>query len=342
MFRLYTGVKKQDETKDISYWQHKLIQVGCSEDLIMKLIQLKVIENYEHLYEVIKKYNGHAVFKEYKINNINEIWELLCLSGEPRAIQYAIEKEGLTAETKNKFGETGFHLACRSGCSDGIERSLLIRDINGNLIDPLVKTKADNTGFTCACWSGSSTAISKCLEAKNVKGDSIDPLDKTDREISGFHWACMSGSPLAIEKSLNVKNSQGESINFLDISLTGVTGFHYACMSGSLAAIKKSLEIKDSQGRRINPYYKTRSDGQTGLHLACKSGSLAAVIYLRHELNFDPMMKDEHGNDAFWYAEQSDNASLVKEALLAPLSTIDLESNEAHQEPPYKKYKLSK
>lgn len=339
MFRFYTDVKKQNETKDMSYCYDQFIQVGCSEDLIKKIMQSNVIENYKHLYEVVKKYNSSSVFKEYN-NNIKEAWEIFCLSGEPRAIQYAIDKEGLTAETKNKFGETGFHLACRSGCSSGIERSLLIRDINGNFIDPLVRTKADNTGFTCACWSGSSVAISKSLEVKNVKGEKIDPLDKTDREVSGFHWACMSGSPLAIEKSLSVQNLQGKSLNFLDITLPGVTGFHYACMSGSLAAIKKSLELKDSWGRRIDPYYKTRSDRQTGLHLACKSGSIAAVIYLRDQLNFDPMTKDEHGYNAFWYAEQSDNTSLVKEALLAPMSVLNSENDEDCQEPQNKKYKL--
>jgi ankyrin repeat protein len=337
MFRFYTNTSKKDEIKESSFWQNQLIQAGCDEELIKKIIQTKAIQNYKHLYQVVERYNSSSLTLEYN-HNIHEVWELLCFSGEPQAIQYAMEHEQLTAETKNKFGETGFHLACRSGFSMGIEASLLLKDSKGNNIDPLIKTKSGNTGFSCACWSGSPKAIDKSLELKNAKGEHIDPLDKTDRKLTGFHWACLSGSPLAMEKSLNAKNIKGQKLNFLDTTFAGATGFHFACMSGSLAAIKNSLKLKNSRGERIDPYEKTYNR-ETGLHLASKSGSLAAVIFLRHKLNLDPLEQDDHGNDAFWRAEQSDNPSLIKSALLTPLS-INLEEETECEEPQYKKYKL--
>lgn len=84
------------EIKGILYWDNKLIEAGCNKDLLKKVIQSNIIQNYKNLYRAFM----NMPYKDR--THINDSWEIFYLSGEPRAIHYTIYHEGIATDTKNK------------------------------------------------------------------------------------------------------------------------------------------------------------------------------------------------------------------------------------------------
>ena len=61
---------------------------------------------------------------EYKFRKRLTSWEIFCLSGEPKAIDYAIQNKNLTRETKGLFGRNALHYAALSGSVEAMKYAL--------------------------------------------------------------------------------------------------------------------------------------------------------------------------------------------------------------------------
>jgi len=321
------------ETQDKSYWVNKLIIAGCNKELLDKVLHANVIQNYKNLYHAFTQIKYRFRIK------INMPWELFCLSGDPRAIAYAMEHEKITADTSNQWGESPLHLAAYSGSPSAMAKALELKDAKGQSIDPLAKTATQDTVLHYAALSGSPSAMDKALILKDAKGQSIDPLAKTASQETILHLAALSGSPSAMAKALELKDAKGQSIDIFAKTASQQTVLHLAALSGSPSAMAKALELKDAKGQSIDVLAKTASQ-ETVLHYAAYIGSPSAMdkaLTLKDAKgqSIDPLAKTASQETVLHYAAYSGSPSAMDKALTlkdAKGQSIDPLAKTARQE----------
>lgn len=120
-------------TCSLMVWKDRLIRLGCRETLLERA---KGIQNYRDLYyTLLEKHKMEANIMS-AVSFIREPWELALLSGDPSAIKYAIEYQGLTCQSKTVCGNSPLQLAVMSG-----KRSAVEYVHNRLKLDPQVKDK---------------------------------------------------------------------------------------------------------------------------------------------------------------------------------------------------------
>jgi len=141
------------ELKESNTWQLKeplgLIKtMGVKPKILQEIQDMAAIYSYKNLYEKL------CYIKQWA-DEIHFSWELILISGELSAINYAIEKELISNKTHNRSGENPLYLASFSGSVDAMKLVMEKLDIDPNELTGAVKRSL----FHAAAWSGSYDAI---------------------------------------------------------------------------------------------------------------------------------------------------------------------------------------
>lgn len=172
-----------------------LVELGCNQNLLKSAAETAAIVNYKRLHTLLSRSS-----RTYR-SRIDQLWELLCLSGEITAVEYAIQHEKINATTVNRWNESPLHLTAYSGNVEAM--NLIIAEMPG--IDPLAVTTHNWTVLHNAIASGNLEASKRAVQ---FLGDS-NPISFKNNLL---HLAVVSENPkivlfvrkLCISHKLNV------------------------------------------------------------------------------------------------------------------------------------------
>ena len=236
-------------------------------------------------------------------------------------IKWLLE-QGFSPEQKDNNGRNAFHYAAQGGYLSVLK---FFKEINVDI--KVTGLQGDNALHRACGGKGDIDTIQWLLE------QGFSPEQKDNNGLNAFHYTAQGGnlSVLKFFKEINVDikatTSQGQNalhaacigksdiktIKWLleqgfspeDSDIEGCNVFHYAAQGGSLSVLKFFKEI--------NVDIKvTGPDGQNALHRACSGiGDINTIKWLL-EQGFSPEQKDNNGLNAFHYAAQGGNLSVLK------------------------------
>ncbi len=183
------------DTQCDRYWRDRLIAAGLDQKLLEIAAQTGSISNYKNLYHSQLRW-----VESEEIQPVRQLWELLCVSGEVRAIDYAIQNNVIHANTRNSWGGTPLLLTAYSGSAKAMDR---VYQIQG--IDPFAKTETGANVAHLAVLSGNIAAIERVAAMKGIDFKLL---------INGFnifHIAVFSKNPEAVIllRKLNISHQLG-------------------------------------------------------------------------------------------------------------------------------------
>lgn len=108
-----------------SSWD-KLVRVGCKQELVDDVVQTKAISNPEPLYETYRRLP--KIFQ----NTITKPWQLLILSGEVNAFDYAIKEFHIKKDTKSSAGEPPLFYAAMCTNTAQLDKALELIEMDNN------------------------------------------------------------------------------------------------------------------------------------------------------------------------------------------------------------------
>lgn len=242
------------KTQGIFYWKDKLIAAGCNQGQLEKVIHADVIRNYKKLYRSLLCF-------EYVFRNIIWAWELYCLSGEPTAIQYAVQQEQLTHNTKGWHGLNALHHAALSGSIEAIRYAIETLKIPAN-------SKADKgaNALHYAARSGSVEAMRYLIETLNIAANSTDT-----NGINALHYAAYGGSVEAMKYAIETLKIPANST-----ANRGGNALHYAALSGSVEAVRFVRQLSYENDLKLEPTLRD-FDEHDAFWYAKESSSAAAI-----------------------------------------------------------------
>ena len=201
----------------------RFIEDGCNENLIDELIKLNVIENYKHLYQVF------TTLLPGIRENIQTLWQLLCLSGEEKAFSHA-KTLGMNTFTATEMGENPFHYAVLSGNPSQVDRVLAL-----NI--PWDSTTRDRiNGLHYAMLSHSKAQVEKILSLEKQYRKKLDRQSNKGRNI--LHYAAATGCidvvEIAIKEVDDLHAQDAFGYNALDYARVNgnQTVTHRLCKAG--------------------------------------------------------------------------------------------------------------
>ena len=200
------GAKNSSE--NLVDWKKKFVEKNCNEDLIEYVLKQKKIKDYDNLY------SRFSVLPDDTRCDIQNPWELFCLSGETEAFDFAaneIDEEcRMTKESVGKWGVTPLHLSAASGSPDQLQRAIDL----GIAWDTETLGKMNILHYAAM---GSAKQIDKVLQ---LEKDNKHVLSRTDQDKrTALHIASAIGSVEIIEKTLTfteIKSHDSYGCNPLD------------------------------------------------------------------------------------------------------------------------------
>ncbi len=256
------------KTKQLKHWRSKLVASGCQKNVLLQVAVTGAIRNYKNLYHAFMK-----VWYGYRIQ-MKESWELMCLSGDVSAIQYAVQHEQLTKDTKNKFGDNALLLAALSGSA--AQMRFAYETVG---IDAHSENDAGVNALLNAAFSGNIEAIDFAYRALK-----LDPANKAKDKANVYHYAALSGNISALKHVIKIF----KNIKLTDTSELGETLLHFAARSGSVPMMQFVMDDLGFDPRELD------CSGENFLYYAIRSGDTAAFKYALKKLKkadptFNPM-----------------------------------------------------
>lgn len=200
-------------------WKDTFVTAGCNPGLITNVLGKHMIENYDNLYQSFIR------LPTDRRQNISNLWELFCLSGEKIAFLYLTNFKKLTKNTRNASGENALHYAALSTNPSQIYRAL-------ELGIPWNSTSDNHFNLLhFATLSGKVNQVNNVLGFEEKFKEKLPRV--ADNGINVFHLAALTGCVEIIElckdlvEDLQACDNQG--LNALD----------YARISNNEAAIAK-------------------------------------------------------------------------------------------------------
>jgi ankyrin repeat protein len=271
------------ELRDMFYWREKLIAAGCPQAFLKPLEQTRAVRDYKNLHRTLAKLSNFQV---------NELWELLCLSGEVTALQYAIQHANLTSDTKNASGEKASHFVALSGNVASFQ--FLIKRFN------IKKPSEGVDGMNESHYAAMSGNI-ECID-KTIRHFKIDPTSVNQFGETLAHFAARSHQFAALKHVITtyklkptIRTSKNESLL-------------HACVN-NVNMLKQVI-----QEYNLDPY-SMDSDNATLLHVTAKAGNIEGVQYVIGKYQIDPKQKDKFGSTLLHYATGNGCVAMMKFAV---------------------------
>jgi len=128
-------------------WKPTLLEL-LKEELVNQIVEKNIIQEFPHLCAVLDK------MKKTDVQAIQQEWELLLMSGEDKAIHYAISEFKIDANRKNSWGENPLHLTVFSGRVTAVK--IILSSFKFNLTDLTYKK---HSLLHLAAWNGNPDMI---------------------------------------------------------------------------------------------------------------------------------------------------------------------------------------
>lgn len=239
-------------------WKKKLHQAGCPKEILAAANKTFAIKNYATLYKAFVKY-----FDPESTKNI-QLWEILILSGERAAIEYAICQFNISKYTRSARGFSALKLAALSG-KKGLKFT----------IERLNITPA-NKLILIVAYRDSHVAMDYCLN--NLKLN-LHTDDK--RNVNALGYAALGNSVKMMKYLLNKQLKMSSNI-------VGNNCLHLAAYRGNIDVANFAIHVMG-----INPF-STNELKENALLIAGKYGNFEFVIYLLARENYlcDAQSKD--------------------------------------------------
>lgn len=245
---------------------------------------------------------------QIKSKNGTTILHFAALSGNIEVFNYVYNNFKSDAESINDLDQTMLHFAARSGSV------AMMKHVHGITLNLSADVHGNNV-LHFAAMSGSVPAM-ECA----ITDFGINPESQNHDGNNALNLTARNGDTLGMEftsRAIDPKNQ--DSMNW-----HGDDAWLMAALSGSVfameyARIKLALNPNKFNGRQAN-----------ALHFIALSGNDKAISYLRQLDAYEntinwihlPSNKDGFGHDAFNYAEECNNADLIKKALSAMTEEI--------------------
>lgn len=270
------------------YWVQQSIKIGCPNDILKSAQRTQCIHHYKNLYHTLLR----LTLEQRK--NI-KLWELLCLSGEPRAIHYAKSKALLPQQY---LTEDPLTFAALSGSRSGME--YCIKVLNFNPINDHLRLNEPDRLLLNTIKSGSISCLNYLIHHLNFLMQLSSVIDKKNITISNYrnnndwsllHLAAGAGHEHMVKHL--VLNWGMRNINAT--TNNGSTVFLTAALGGNVN-ILKFLHVMGANTHAVD------NKSRNALHLAAFSGNTAAVLFCLNTLGMPPNMPAEHANVPIFYA----------------------------------------
>lgn len=304
----------------------QLVKWGCDEAELTKVFSSHAIKNYHVLQQSV----SHIIYQHRKKL---KAWELLCMSGDLSALEYAQKHEQLSGVSTGLYDTNALHWAALSGSTEAMD--FTIKTLN---ISPFSTDDEKQNALHYATLGGTVSAITYAIETLKIPPHSVDASG-----LTALHEAARSHSKEAVDYAINILKIPAHTVNQFGLNVlhsaaisgsaemmalavaigvnphavdvNGMNALHWAALYGHKEAVAFAIETLLIPAQSV--CYAKRNI----LHYAAESGSIEAIHYIRqlnadHDLGLDPMVRDAHGHNAFYWAEKSHNALQAREALL--------------------------
>lgn len=268
-----------------SVWLNRLIQLGCDRDLLLQLHEANIIRNYKILYKNVKNFLRNISIK------IECLWQLLCLSGELRALHFGLESGKINNETRDVNNSAPIHYLALAGHVEGLK--LLEEKF-------ALKMNAENDNseniLHYAAASNSPATMQYAIE-KNIGVNSFD-----DHGWNAIHWACSAGAEASLRYAVDVLK--------LDKKLythAFHNALHLAVINNNKKGVLLALNVL-----KISPKSKAGRSCGNALHVAAARSSIEMLKFIHKELKLPYQSKDFYSAGILHYACRNNNPEVMR------------------------------
>ncbi len=284
--RVSSFFKTDTQANDI--WIARLIKLGCNRDLLLQLKEADIISNYKMLYKNIKSFYGED------LNHIKFRWQLLCFSGELKAIHFGLESGEINEETAYGVHSVApIHYLAFAGQVADLQ---LLKERLAVRMDAVTGKSANILHF--AAMGNSPAAMQYALDQK-ISKDSLDSAG-----CNALHWACAHGAEASLKFALDV------------LKLDGSQRTHAGCNALHLAVIKKNKKgiLLALNLLKISPNSKVRPQNAitcNALHVAAGYSSIDILKFIHNELKISYRSRDSNSNSILHYAVENNTPEMM-------------------------------
>jgi len=245
------------KTKDHEFWLNKIIARGCEKSILDVIFKNKLVENFRNLY---------AISKHSNLKSMN-LFDLLILSGERFAIDYALNKYG---ENYHSASGNALHIAAASGKLSAFK--YVIKRTN---LDPRRTNNKNMNLLHCAATSDSPQMVDYVIESQFMPIDSVD-----DKGMNALHHAAQVGS---VKNMLHL--SKKYKIPSNSRSYRGANALIYAAVSNNPGAIDVAITVLQNPKKSVDIY------GYDALLEAATTGNIRNFLHCINKHDMDPHAK---------------------------------------------------
>jgi ankyrin repeat protein len=225
-------------------------------------------------------------------------WELMCLSGEEKAIEFAVTRYNLI-HFNHQLNYDPLHLVALSGNISAIKKIVTLG------FDPTsLASNSDANLLHITSQAGSLPAAQLALSY----GIDIHSVDQNKK--NALHYASLAGNINLIRRLIEL----GLNPNKIDVHENNA--LHYAISSGNILAVKEIL----SYGLDLHFINGNR---QNILHLAAEAGKTDTMQFAIDK-GINSQQNAAHQFNALHYAVISNNVSAIKKALECGVNLLSL------------------
>lgn len=208
-------------------WAKRLTEAGCDEKLVEKVFKAKAINNYEPLWQTFRRLPLNFQKK------ITEPWQLLVLSGESNAFDYAVKNLNMHSDTRSPAGELPLFYAALSNNPEQLDKALELTDKKNK--KDLIGSYASNgcNVLHYAILSRNPEQYEKVLQL--YKDEDLTPIATVhDSKRNALHIAALTGNPDMVDSVLatvdllgiNVKDQDDDLFNALNYAMKASNDNH--------------------------------------------------------------------------------------------------------------------
>lgn len=224
-------VKPANKYEWINRLKETISETGANADIVDNISLAPnnhLIHDFEQLY---RNFNNlmPAILSGLRAP-ITEEWELLCLSGEKDAFEYAV-KCGMDKNTVNASGENPLHLSTLSAVPGQMHRALLLG------IPCTSETKEGGSILLAAIASKNPQQLQAVLHVESNNRTKLAHTTKDGR--TALHIAAFTGNPLMVEMVLEIAWEKGSGLDIQSVDTHGYNALNYAIKRGNQNVIRK-------------------------------------------------------------------------------------------------------